>query len=147
MDLYVSDDVMRWCRDASAGIIEDKARITSEHEVIKALNRARADPKTIIHAGCGYTLRYNNFSLVLKESNSSALVMDLPRKIIRDDGYGQAGTEVPDLRDDRRVLERIATLRRLKKLPRDAHFRFSDVDQEHEFYATWSQEPEDFYSD
>ena len=147
MNLYVSDDVMRWCRDASAGIIENKARITSEQEVIKALNRARNDPKTIIHAGCGHTLRYNKFGLVLKESNGSALVMDLPRKIIQDDGYGQAGTEVPDLHDDRRALERMGTLRRLKKLPRDAYFRFSDVDQQHEFYTTWSQEPEDFYGD
>ena len=147
MSLYVSDDVRQWCEEASAGIIEDKARIISEQEVVRALNRARADPKCIIHAACGYTLRYNRFSLVLKESASSALVMDLPHKIVRDDGCQQSGAEVPDLGDTRRVLDCITTLRRLKRLPLDAHFRYSDIDQEHEFYSNWSQVPEEFHSD
>ena len=147
MKLYVSDDVKGWCKDASAGIIADKTRITSEHEIIGALNRARVNPNTIIHAACGYTLRYNRFALVLKQSASSALVMDLPRKLVRDDGHRQSGTEVPDLGDDRRVLKGMGTLRRLKKLPPDAYFRYSDVDQQHDFYTQWSQEPEDFYSD
>lgn len=147
MDLCVSDDVRKWCKDANAGIIEDKSRITSEQEVIRALNRSRTNPKTIIHADCGYTVRYNKFALIVKESASSALVMDLPRKIIRDDGQRQSGTEVPDLDNDRRVLNCIRTLRRLKKLPPDAYFKYSDIDQRHEFYTQWSQEPEDFYGD
>ena len=147
MKLCVSDDVKRWCKDASAGIIADKTRITSEQEIIGALNRARVNPNTIIHAACGHTLRYNRFALVLKESVSSALVMDLPRKLVRDDGHRQSGTEVPDLGDDRRVLKCMRTLRRLKKLPPDAYFRYSDIDQQHDFYTQWSQEPEDFYSD
>lgn len=147
MGLYVSDDVRRWCDEASAGIVEDKARIVSEQEVIRALDRARANPKSIIHAACHYTLRYNKFSLFLRESASSALAIDLPHKIIRDDGCQQSGTEVPDLRDTRRVLKCMKTLRRLKKLPLDAHFKYSDIDQQHEFYSNWSQEPEDFYSD
>ena len=147
MRIYVSDDVRKWCKEASAGIIEDKARIVSEREVIRALDRARADPKSIIHAACGYTLPYNKFSLVLKESASSSLVMDLPHKIVRDDGCQQSGAEVPDLGKNRRVLECMKTLRRLKKLPPDAHFKYSDIDQQHEFYSNWGQEPEDFYSD
>ncbi|MXZ80507.1 MAG: restriction endonuclease, partial [Gammaproteobacteria bacterium] len=147
MRLYVSDDVRKWCEEASAGIIEDKARLVSEQEVIGALDRARANPKSVIHAACGYTLRYNKFSLVLKESTSSALVVDLPHIVVRDDGCQQSGAEVPDLGDTRCVLKRMKTLRRLKKLPSDAHFKYSDIDQQHEFYSSWSQEPEDFYSD
>ena len=147
MELYVSDDVRKWCDEATAGVIEDKARITTEREVTKALNLARNNPRTIVHSVYGRNMRHNIFSLVLKESAGSSLVVDLPHKIIQHDGYKQAGTEVPDLRDGRKVLQRMNTVRRLKKLRSDSYFRFSDVDQESEFYMTWDQEPAEFYGD
>ena len=50
MDLYMSDDVRKWCIEATAGIVEDKARLTSEDEIIRALEYARRDPRLIIHA-------------------------------------------------------------------------------------------------
>ena len=147
MDLYVSDDVQRWCQDATAGIIEDKRRITTEKEILEALNRARDNPKTIVHAQCGYNMRYNKFSLVLKESASSALAIDVPSRIVQHDGYKQAGTEVPDLADDQAVLQAVNTVRRLKKLRQDSSFRFSDLNEELEFYTTWNQEPAEFHGD
>ena len=147
MKLYVSDDVRKWCADANAGIIEDKERIITEDEVRRALNRARQNPKTIMHAQCGYTMQYNKFSLVLKESASSGLAIDLPSQVVQHDGYMQAGTEVPDLRDDRRVLQLRGTARRLKKPRKDTGFSFCDVDEEWDFYRPWNQEPARFYSD
>ena len=147
MGLHLSADVQKWCDDASAGIIEDKARITTEREVIRALNHARRNPKTIVHASCGYTMRYNRFSLVLKESAGSGLVLDLPSRIVQHDGYEQSGTEIPDLSDNRKVLRAMNTVRRLRKLPLDSHFRFSDIDAEREFYTTWNQKPAEFYGD
>ena len=147
MELFVSDDVQRWCHDATAGIVEDKRRITTEKEIIGALNRARDNPKTIVHARCGHTMRFNRFSLVLKESAGSALAIDVPSRIVQHDGYKQAGTEVPDLADDRAVLRAANTVRRLKKLRRDGSFKFSDLNEELEFYTTWNQEPAEFYGD
>ena len=147
MELYVSDDVRKWCADANAGIIEEKARIITEDEVRRSLNRARQNPKTIMHARCGYTIQYNKFSLVLKESASSGLAIDLPYRIVQHDGYMQAGTEVPDLRDSRKVLQLRDTARRLKKPSGDSNFAFCDVDEEWEFYTPWNQEPARFYSD
>lgn len=147
MDLYVSDDVRKWCDDANNGIVENKMRITTESEIARALENARINPRTILHARCGYTMRYNKFCLLLKESNSSGLVMDLPALILQHDGYKQAGTEVPDLADDRRVLQRTSTVRRLKKSAWDTGHRFSDIDEELEFYTTWNQEPSEFYGD
>ena len=147
MDLYVSDDVRRWCDEATAGVIEDKIRITTEREVTRALNLARTNPRTIVHSVYGRNMQHNIFSLVLKESAGSGLVVDLPHRIVQHDGYKQAGTEIPDLRDDRKVLQRMNSVRRLKKLRSDAYFRFSDVDQESEFYMTWNQEPAEFYGD
>ena len=147
MELFVSDDVRKWCADANAGIIEEKERIITEYEVRRALNRARQDPKTIMHARCGYTMQYNKFSLVLKESASSGLAIDLPSRVVQHDGYMQAGTEVPDLRDSRQVLQLRGTARRLKKPSRDSRFAFCDVDEEWEFYTPWNQEPARFYSD
>ena len=118
MAMYVSEDVRKWCADANAGIIEDKKRIIEEDEVRGALNRARHDPKTIMHAQCGYTFLYNKFSLVLKESANSGLAIDLPTKVVQHDGYMHAGTQVPDLSDDRKVLQQLRTAKRLKKLSR-----------------------------
>ena len=147
MDLYVSDDVRRWCDEAIAGVIEDKTRITTEREVTKAFNLARTNPRMIVHSVYGRNMRHNIFSLVLKESAGSGLVVDLPHRIVQHDGYKQAGTEIPDLRDDRKILQRMNSVRRLKKLRSDAYFRYSDVDQESEFYMTWNQEPAEFYGD
>jgi len=147
MDLCVSDDVRKWCAEANTGIIEEKKRIVTETEVLRALNRARRNPKIIMHAQCGYTTQCNKFSLVLKESAGSGLVMDLPSLIVQHDGYMQAGTEVPDLRDSRKVLQLRNTARRLKKPSRGSRFRFCDVDEEWEFYTPWNQEPARFYSD
>ena len=141
MQLYVSADVRKWCVDANEGIIEEKERIITEDEVRRALNRARQNPKTIIHAQFGYNMRYNKFSLVLKESASSGLAIDLPSRIVQHDGYMQAGTEVPDLRDSRKVLQLKDTARRLKKASRDSSFAFCDVDEEWEFYKPWNQKP------
>ena len=147
MKPYVSDDVRKWCADANAGIIEDKKRIITEDEVRRALNRARQDSKTIMHAQCGYTMRYNKFSLVLRESASSGLAVDLPSQVVQHDGYMQAGTEVPDLRDDQKVLQLRGTARRLKKLSRDSGFKFCDIDEEFDFYTPWNTEPAQFYGD
>ena len=147
MKLHVSDDVQKWCADATAGIIEDKNRIVSDDEVLRALHRARRDPKTIMHARGGYNMLYNQFCLVLKESASSGLAIDLPKQIVQHDGYKQAGTEVPDLRDDRKVLQLRGTASRLKKLSRDSGFKFSDIDEEFDFYMPWNQEPAQFYGD
>ena len=147
MELHVSDDVRKWCDEATAGVIEDKTRITTEREVTRALNLARTDPRKIVHSVYGRNMRYNVFSLVLKESAGSGLVVDLPHRIVQHDGYKQVGIEVPDLRDDRKVLQRMNTVRRLKKLRSGTNFRFSDVDQESEFYTTWSKEPVEFYND
>ena len=147
MQLYVSDDVRKWCAEANAGIIEEKERIVTEDEVKRALDRARQNPKIIMHAQCGYTVQYNKFSLVLNESASSGLVMDLPSLIVQHDGYMQAGTEVPDLSDGQKVLQLKDTARRVKKPPKESGFRFCDVDEEREFYTPWNQEPARFYSD
>ena len=53
MDLCVSDDVRRWCEDATAGIIENKQRLTTATEVVRALDEARSDPRRLVHARCG----------------------------------------------------------------------------------------------
>ena len=94
MDLYVSDDVRNWCNDASAGIIEDRTRITTDAEIVRAVKEARDNPSGVIYAICGHTICYNRFCLVLKESAGSGLVIDLPTRLIQHDGYKQAGTEV-----------------------------------------------------
>lgn len=92
-------------------------------------------------------MRYNKFCLVLRESVGSGLVIDLPKRIVQHDGSKQAGTEVPDLADERKVLRKVNTVRRVRKLPGSSAFRFSDIDEDREFFSTWNQEPAQFYGD
>lgn len=138
MDLYVSDDVRNWCNDASAGIIEDRTRITTDAEIVRAVREARDNPSRVMHAVCGHTMCYNRFCLVLKESAASGLVIDVPSRIIQHDGYKQAGTEVPDLSDERNVLRTVNTVRRVRKLAANSSFRFSDIDQVRTSVGEWS---------
>ena len=138
MDLYVSDDVRNWCNDASAGIIEDRTRITTDAEIVRAVREARDNPSRVIHAVCGHTMCYNRFCLVLKESAASGLVIDVPSRVIQHDGYKQAGTEVPDLSDERNVLRTVNTVRRVRKLAANSSFRFSDIDQVRTSVGEWS---------
>lgn len=147
MDLCVSDDVRQWCEDATAGIIENKQRLTTATEVVRALDEARSDPGRLVHAKCGYGMRFNIFGLVLKESAGSALVVDIPHRIIEHDGYGQAGTEVPDLTDEGKVLQAMKSVRRLRKRANDQRYRFADLNEEVEFYETWNREPAEFHGD
>ena len=138
MDLYVSDDVRNWCNDASAGIIEDRTCITTDAEIVRAVTEARDNPSRVIHAVCGHTMCYNRFCLVLKELAGSGLVIDVPSRIIQHDGYKQAGTEVPDLSDERNVLRTVNTVRRVRKLATNSSFRFSDIDQVRTSVGEWS---------
>lgn len=147
MELNVSEDVRRWCEEATAGIIEEKSRLVTDTELLAAFDSARSDPGRVLHAIGGVTMRYNKFSILLKESAASGLVVDVPSRIVEDDGYRQAGKEVPDLDEPRRVLDRRSTVRRLKKSSSASSCRFTDVDEQSEFYRTWDQKPAEFYGD
>lgn len=147
MELNVSEDVRRWCEEATAGIVEEKSRLVTDTELLAAFDSARSDPRRVLHAIGGVTMRYNKFSILLKESAASGLIVDLPSHIVEHDGCKQVGKEVPDLNQPRRVLEKRSTVRRLKKSPSDSSCRFTDVDEEFDFYHTWDQKPADFYGD
>ena len=147
MELNVGEDVRRWCEEATAGIIEEKSRLVTDTELLTAFDSARGDPRRVLHAIGGVTMRYNKFSILLKESAASGLIVDVPSRIVEDDGYRQAGKEVPDLDDPRGVLSGRNTVRRLRKRRSDSHFRFTDIDEESEFYSTWDQKPAEFYGD
>ncbi|MCY4559118.1 MAG: restriction endonuclease [Chloroflexi bacterium] len=147
MELNVSEDVRRWCEEATAGIIEEKARLVTDSELLAAFESARSDPGRVLHASGGVTMRYNRFGILLKESAASGLVVDVPTRIVEDDGYRQRGKEVPDLDDPRSVIGRRETVRRLKKSTSHSSFRFTDVNEDLDFYSTWDQQPAEFYGD
>ena len=54
--------------------------------------------ENIVHHQSFLRGTYNQFALVLKETKHAALLMQLPRRVVEDDGYGQRGKEVPDTR-------------------------------------------------
>lgn len=96
MTLAASDDVLRWCHDATDGVIKDKSRLVDPANVTRLIGelRDKVDPR-ILHANTGVTMIMNSFALVLKETRHAALLMSLPAIQLSVDIYGQIGTEAP----------------------------------------------------
>ena len=96
MSLFLSSDVVEWCKDAHRGIIEDKTRLISKELIEKTLIAAQEHPNQhVVHAHTGVTMSLNSFAVKLKESKHAALLMELPSRIISHDGHKQRGYEVP----------------------------------------------------
>ncbi len=96
MDLYVSDDVAKWCKIADRGIVEDKEVLISKDEVAKTIHFAKRFPREyIVHANIGETMTINSFAVILKETKHAALLMTVPSEIVSHDGYKQWGYEIP----------------------------------------------------
>ena len=98
MELFLSDDVVKWCKHAHRGIIKDKNRLFTRGSIENILSSARNNPNEyIVHAHTGYTVMTNSFALKLKESKHAALLLELPTDVISHDGYKTRGLEVPEL--------------------------------------------------
>ncbi len=98
MKLFLSDDVVKWCKHAHRGIIKDKNRLFTRGSIEKILSAARNNPKEyIVHAHTGYSVMTNSFALKLKESKHAALLLELPNVVISHDGHKLRGLEVPEL--------------------------------------------------
>ena len=109
MELFLSDDIVEWCKHAHRGIVENKKTLVSRESIKKFLSAARNSPSEyIVHAHTGYSVMTNSFALKLKESKHAALLLELPNSVISHDGHGTRGLEVP-------VLEVSSILRAFSK--------------------------------
>jgi hypothetical protein len=138
MTLATSDDVRDWCRDASDGIIRDKSKLVTPRAVNSLLNGlAPRDPR-VVHARTGYSVIMNQFAIVLKETKHAGLLMAIPARTISDDGYGQRGSEVPDIGPA--CLDRLTadTVFRAKRSVRDGDVTYWDG---RNLYSAWNGEP------
>ncbi|NIZ15116.1 restriction endonuclease [Phaeobacter sp. HF9A] len=97
MTLSTSTDVREWCQDASAGIIRDKSKLVTPQAVSSLLQSFTFKDPRIVHARTGYSVLTNQFAIILKETKHAALLMAIPARTIADDGYGQRGSEVPEI--------------------------------------------------
>ncbi|WP_333885265.1 restriction endonuclease [Sphingobium yanoikuyae] len=138
MTLATSDDVRDWCRDASDGIIRDKSKLVTPRAVISLLNGLEPRDPRIVHARTGYSVIMNQFAIVLKETKHAALLMAIPARTISDDGYGQRGSEVPDIGPA--CLDRLTadTVFRAKRFVRDGDVNYWDG---RNLYSAWNGQP------
>ena len=135
MTLRISTDVLEWCKEAEAGIIENKASLVSREHVKGKLRYALHDPQShILHARTGVTVYMNSFALILKETKHAALLMQLPRRIVSHDGYRQRGFEIPAIDPSDATNHRHETVFRAKK--KDTGFWTG-----HNLYSRWHGHP------
>ncbi len=142
LELAASDDVMRWCRDATHGIIQDKSVLVSPVQLSTLLQQLSPRDPRVVHAHSGVTMILNKFALVLKETNHAALLMSLPRMTTSDDGHGQVGFEVPHLDDTCLPMLKADSVFRAKRSV-NAHGQVRYWDGRH-LYSQWGGQPEHF---
>ena len=143
MTLHTSTDVQQWCVEACNGIVEDKRKLIGKEHVTCAIDRARRDHRQILHSSGGYHMVTNRFAVVLKETRSAALLLDLKTRIIEHDGYKQRGREVPDLDSALPLLSTISVngIRRARRVGEGVSRRFWDCI---DLYSPWDGRPAHF---
>lgn len=137
MTLCSSEDIRRWCADAHRGIVTDKKKLVSSENIDRAVERAWHDHSAILHSQGGYDMVWNSFAVTLKETRTSALLLELPTRIVEHDGYSQRGREVPDLRKIP-AFERIGStkIRRARRIDK----RREAFRDDRNFYTPWNGE-------
>ncbi|WP_197685175.1 restriction endonuclease [Herminiimonas arsenitoxidans] len=96
LQLAERNDIAQWCSRATAGIIADKSSLVSPASVQRIIDdvAGRKDSR-IVHASYGRNMIFNNFALVIKETQHAALLMKIANRIVSHDGYEQSGFVVP----------------------------------------------------
>ena len=98
MTLHTTTDVQEWCKDACDGIVREKRRLVGQEHITGAVETAQRNSREVLHRVGGYGMVTNDFAVVLKETRTAALLLELPKRMTEHDGFGQRGREVPDLR-------------------------------------------------
>ena len=103
LKLATSDDVSLWSSYAAEKIIQEKSRLVKV-DYVKSLFKKKFPSNilegNIFHATTGYTMQFNSFAIVLRESRGAALLMKLPNNTIKGDiheGYQVPYAEFADI--------------------------------------------------
>jgi hypothetical protein len=82
IQLATSQDLVRWCSDATDGVVKDRSKLVAPDQVSKIIGdlSSGADPR-ILHANVGVTMIMNVYSLVPKETNHAALWLSCLRSL------------------------------------------------------------------
>ena len=97
--LLTGDDVIQLTDLAARNVAEKRAKLI-QYNQIKRLMKMSVVTKLdgrIFHASTGYGIIDNQFAICVKSSAGAALLSPVPCKVLKDDGYGQAGYHVPDV--------------------------------------------------
>ena len=142
MALRNSRDVLEWCEQAKRGILENKAALVSREYVENRLRDAMQHPQgRIVRSHIGNTVSLNSFAVVLKEAKHAALLMELPGRVVSDDGYGQRGLEVPAISLLAADNHKPAIVFRAKKRDYGYQARGTGFWTGHNLYTAWDGSP------
>jgi hypothetical protein len=105
LKLADSADVSRWCESARNIILRDKSELFTDDNLLQLLKQPQNKDLagTIVVTSNGYNMVRNEFCLVVKDIESTALLMRLPaERTYSDPPYNNRGSERPTL--DRSIL-------------------------------------------
>lgn len=142
LELKTSNDVVEWCRTASASIVTDKSKLVAPVYLRRLIeNLDRYHDSRVLHAHAGYNIISNEFALVLKETKHAALIMQLPKFTVADDGYGQRGCEVPALDERAYSMLTSQSVWRARRQVTDHGLTYWDGAR---LYSPWNGQPAHF---
>jgi hypothetical protein len=143
IQLASSKEVAEWCHSASSNIIKDKSTLIEFNQIKKLLQETEG--RKLLHARYGYDCTNNEYGLIVKETKGSALILSLPAKIHTHDGYGQNGTNLPDINGEFLTKDKLHIFRVKKVFDENNEFKyFYGVGK---LFSFWDGKPNYFNSD
>jgi len=143
LELVEKEHIVAWCAKATSGVINDKSTLVGREKVERLIARLALSPDArIVHATWGYNMCINSYAIVVKETTHAALLLAIGKREISNDGYGQRGTEVPQL--DATAMNRFngdGVRRALRRVHEDGLVSYWDGER---YYTPWDMMPNHF---
>ncbi len=99
IELADSSHMIRWCEQAERSV--NRQIDLSSLEVLCTRVRGGQNSSGLVgkiaHANWGYNMTINDFVIVAREAPGSVLLAPIKTRILKHDGYGQIGEELPEL--------------------------------------------------
>jgi hypothetical protein len=147
IQLASSAEVAEWCHSARNRIVRDKSSLIEFEQIKRFLQgtNSKGLEGKIFHATWGYNRRINSYAMVVRETKWLTLLVRLPEKIYTHDGYGQSGTNLPDISlESLCKIDKFHVFRAKKKLHED---KFTHLWGEQQLFSLWDGQPNCFYGD
>jgi hypothetical protein len=98
IQLADTSDMVRWCEEAERAVTMavDLSWVELLCDEVRQGRTRGGLVGRVAHTTWGYNTTINDFALIIRDTPGAALLAPLKARVVRDDGHGQVGEEVPE---------------------------------------------------